>query len=71
MRRASFEVSTCIVRCESVRRSTHVLTSFGVSRKTNRQYTSFPAGMSVYCLLCVDVMIYRVLSFPCFSIIRR
>ena len=30
MRRASFEVSTCIVRCESVRRSTHVLTSFGV-----------------------------------------
>ena len=37
MRRASFEVSTCIVRCESVHRSTHVLTSFGVSRKTNRQ----------------------------------
>lgn len=33
MRRASFEVSTCIVRCERVRRSTHVLTSFGVSRK--------------------------------------
>jgi len=30
MRRASFGVSTCIVRCESVRRSTHVLTSFGV-----------------------------------------
>lgn len=30
MRRASFEVSTCIVRCECVRRSTHVLTSFGV-----------------------------------------
>lgn len=51
MRRASFEVSTCIVRCERVRRSTHVLTPFGVSRKTNRQYTSFPAGMSVYCLL--------------------
>ena len=51
MRRASFEVSTCIVRCENVHRSTHVLTSFGVSRKTNRQYTSFPAGMSVYCLL--------------------
>ena len=38
MRRASFDVSTCIVRCESVRRSTHVLTSFGVSRKTNRQF---------------------------------
>ena len=30
MRRASFEVSTCIVRCENVHRSTHVLTSFGV-----------------------------------------
>ena len=33
MRRAPNEVSTCIVRCESVRRSTHVLTPFGVSRK--------------------------------------
>ena len=51
MRRAPFEVSTCIVQCESVRRSTHVLTPFGVSRKTNRQYTSFPIGMNGYCLL--------------------
>ena len=51
MRRASFEVSTCIVRCERVRRSMHVFTPFGVRQKTNRQYTSFPAGMSVYCLL--------------------
>ena len=51
MRRAPFDVNACIVRCESVRRSTHVLTSFGVSRKTNRQYTAFPIGISVYCLL--------------------
>ena len=51
MRRAPFEVSTCIVRCESVLRSTHVLTSFGVRQKTNRQYTAFPIGISLYCLL--------------------
>ena len=51
MRRAPFDANACIVRCECVRRSTHVLTSFGVSRKTNRQYTSFPAGMNGYCLL--------------------
>ena len=51
MRRASFDVSACIVRCESVRRSTHVFTPFGVRQKTNRQYTAFPIGISLYCLL--------------------
>ena len=71
MRRASFEVSTCIVRCESVRRSTHVLTSFGMSRKTNRQYTAIPIGISGYCLLLCAMMTYITSSFPCFSIIRR
>ena len=61
MRRASFEVSTCIVRCERVRRSTHVLTSFGVSRKTNRQYTSFPAGIRADALNILFVNICVIL----------